>query len=84
MIRLVIKGNAEDARKALDAHGLLTLTALDVQRDRESTGAEVSDSDEPTVVRWFVEPIAAMKGEGFPVGSLLWYNFIPDIGPAGA
>jgi hypothetical protein len=76
MIRLLIKGDIYQARAALDARGLLTTTALDPRTSTtggQTTGATVHDLDLDKVTAWFVEPIPAVKGQGFPPGTLLLY-----------
>lgn len=73
MIRLYIKGDASAARAALDARGLLTTSALDPRS--AITVATVHESDLPAVIAWFCDlSTAAVEGEGFPAGTLLYYN----------
>jgi len=74
MLRLIIKGDAFAAREALDARGLLTIMCLDPRPETGVTIAEVDSRDLPIVARYFAEPIAAVRGEGFPPGSLLHYQ----------
>ena len=74
MLRLIIKGDAFAAREALDARGLLTIMCLDPRPETGVTIAEVDSRDLPIVARYFAEPIAAVKGEGFPPGSCLHYQ----------
>jgi hypothetical protein len=76
MLRLIIKGDAFAAREALDARGLLTVMCLDPRPETGVTIAEVDSRDLPTVARYFAEPVAVAKGEGFPPGSLLHYQEI--------
>lgn len=72
MIRLLIKGDIYQARAALDARGLGTVMAMDPRGD--CTEANVHDLDRDAVVAWFIEPVAAVKGQGFPPGALLLYR----------
>jgi hypothetical protein len=76
MLRLTIKGDAFQARAALDARHLLTIMAMDPRPASGITIAEVDAADLGKVLAWFVEPIAAKRGEGFPAGSLLHYQEI--------
>jgi hypothetical protein len=77
MIRLIIKGNFEEARAALDARKLGTCMMLVAVREDETDVAEVDavvhDTDAPAVVAWFCEPGSAP----FPPGTLLYYSAYP-------
>jgi hypothetical protein len=76
MIRLVIKGDIYQARAALDARKLQT-TCMLLDAGHGCIDTMVHGSDLEAVVAWFVEPVRAAKGEGFPAGSLLFYSQEP-------
>lgn len=71
MIRLIIKGNFEQARAALDARKIGTCMAL-VEAGGE-VDAVVHDTDADAIVKWFCEPGSAP----FPPGALLFYSPYP-------
>ena len=73
MIRLIIKGNASEARAALDARGLLTTSMLNAN-EHGCTVTTVHPTDLDVVTAWFTQPVRVAKGEGFPIGSLLHYQ----------
>jgi hypothetical protein len=73
MIRLIIKGTAEEARAALDARKLQTCMALMPQTPSDSEAwvdAVVHDTDSVEVVRWFNETFIPP----FAPGTLLFFS----------
>ena len=72
MIRLIIKGNPEQAREAATKRGI-PIQVLDNDLTHE-VGAETDEAHQLAVIKWFCEPTAYSEDKGFATGTLLYHS----------
>lgn len=72
VIKVLVKGDAEQAQAALEARGLDGVPLG--SRPFGSTLWAVPASSYPAVVAWMCEPAVCEQGSGFPPGTLLLHG----------
>lgn len=72
MLRLIIKGNAEQAREAATKRGI----PIQVKEGKltHEVQAEADEAHQEAVIMWFCEPIGYSEDKGFPTGTLLYHS----------
>lgn len=71
-MRLIVKGTKAEAIAAAAARGI-PLRVLETTAD-DSVSGDAPDTCVTAALLWFVEPVPAVPGKGFPAGSLLYYT----------
>lgn len=72
MLRLIIKGNAEQAREAATKRGIpiqIKETGL-----THEVQAETDEAHQEAVIMWFCEPTSYSQDKGFAAGTLLHHT----------
>lgn len=72
MLRLIIKGNAEQAREAATKRGI----PIQVKEGKltHEVQAETDEAHQLAVIKWFCEPLTYTEDKGFPAGTLLHHT----------
>lgn len=74
-IRISVKGDAEQGRKALEARGIPAEPAASGGRFEDCRSYwDVPASSRGKVVSWFCEPATCDQSVGFPAGTLLYHG----------
>ena len=73
MLTLIIKGNADEARKACTYNGI-TVTDATEHATFDETRVHIADSFEHDVHEWFIASCRDDDRSPYPVGTLLWYG----------
>lgn len=77
MIRLVIKGNEQQAREHAALRGFNILGSVpwkETDLNHPSSIILTASADIESVVYWFCERPDYRTGFGYPIGTLLWYQ----------
>lgn len=76
MILCVVKGTDSEASDHATLRGIAWSPGLPRPDKRDAIGY-VPDGMLSSVIAWMVEPRTIVAGEGYPVGTLLWYQ-VPE------
>lgn len=74
-IRALIKGTQEEVQNELETRGIVAEFVSDVPHKNPSTYWDIRSHYLPKVISWHCEPGVCHIDTGFPVGTLLYYNY---------
>ena len=78
MLTLHVKGNVTNAMYFAKKHGIEVTNARKLvcdYRQADETQLDTTSNNLPVVLQWFCEQVKIIDDFGYPVGTLLHYNY---------